>query len=287
MGCSQMVLDDKTVLITGGTGSLGNALVERIAEDYKPHKVIIFSRCEYKQHIMAQKYKHLPWLRFFLGDVRDLARLKTVMDGVDYVVHAAALKQIPAVEYNPTEAIKTNIDGTINIVEACLYQEVVKAVFISTDKAVHPINLYGATKLTGEKIFVATNAYNTTRFCFLRYGNVLNSRGSVIELFMKLKREGVTEFPITDLDMTRFWISLEAAAKLVIKALGSDDDKTIPKLPTMKITDVAKAIQPDCTFKITGIRPGEKLHEALDEGYTSDTNDWIMTREELRGALGL
>lgn len=279
------MLNDKTVLLTGGTGSLGHALVELIAKKFTPRKVIIFSRDELKQHRMSQEYDH-PWLRFFLGNVRDGKRLKDVTAGVDYVVHAAALKQIPIIEYNPTEAVKTNVNGTMNVIDACVANNVKKAVLISTDKACQPINLYGATKLTAEKLFLAANSYNKTRFSFVRYGNVLNSRGSVIELFLKLKRAGIRDFPITDVDMTRFWITLEEAAQLVLNALKSSATKIIPRLPSMKMTDVAYAIDMGCTFKIIGIRPGEKLHEALEEGYTSDKNE-LMTIKEFREKLGI
>jgi len=209
------VLNDELILITGGTGSLGHALVKKICTDYKPKKLIIFSRDEYKQHKMNDKYDY-GCLRYFLGDVRDLARLKSVCGKVDYLIHAAALKQIPAIEYNPTEAIRTNVDGTTNVIEACIACNVKKAVLISTDKAVEPVNLYGATKLCAEKMFLAANSFNKTKFKVVRYGNVINSRGSVIERFLKLKEQGIKEFPITDKRMTRFWITLEDAADLVI-----------------------------------------------------------------------
>lgn len=280
------MLSDKTILITGGTGSLGNALVKLIAQKFSPRKVIIFSRDEFKQHMMNQQYD-FPWLRFFLGNVRDAKRVKDVMADVDYVVHAAALKQIPAIEYNPTEGVKTNVHGTINVIEACVANDVKKAVLISTDKAVHPVNLYGATKLTAEKLFLAANAYNKTTFSFVRYGNVLNSRGSVIELFMKLKAHGVREFPITDVDMTRFWITLNEAAELVIRALKSSATKIIPRLPSMKMVDVGRAIDPSCTFKVIGVRPGEKIHEMLDENYSSGTNDVWLSAEQFRNKLNI
>jgi UDP-N-acetylglucosamine 4,6-dehydratase len=274
------MLNNKNVLISGGTGSLGNALVELIAKTYTPNKVIIFSRCEYKQYLMAQKYD-FPWLRFFLGDVRDKDRIAEAVNGVDYVIHAAALKQIPATEYNPTEAVKTNITGSLNVIEACKQKDVKRAVLISTDKAVHPVNLYGATKLTAEKLFLAANSFNKTKFSFVRYGNVLNSRGSVIEKFLKLKEEGIHEFPITDERMTRFWITLEDAAQLVLNALKTKEPKIIPRLPSMRMIDVARAIDPDCTFKVIGIRPGEKIHEWLDEGYSSVGNTAWLTKAEL------
>jgi len=262
------MLNGKTILVTGGTGSFGNRFTERVLAEYKPRKVIIYSRDEYKQYIMAERFvAHGKELRFFLGDIRDKARLYRAFEGVDYVVHAAALKQVPALEYNPTEAVNTNVMGADNIVDAAMDIGVKKVVALSTDKAVNPINLYGATKLVAEKIFVAANSYGggKVKFLAVRYGNVMGSRGSVIPLFMKLKRDGIKEFPITDERMTRFWISLEQSVDLVVKALeeGEGGEIFIPKIPSMKITDLAKAIEPDCTFKYTGIRPGEKLHESL------------------------
>ena len=297
------MLNSKKVLISGGTGSLGNALVGKICTDYKPEKLIIFSRDEYKQKIMAEKFEHIPYLRFFLGDIRDSKRLKEVCQDVDILIHAAALKQIPKLEYNPTEAIKTNVDGTVNVVEACIACGVEKAVLISTDKAVNPVNLYGATKLCAEKVFLAANSFNKTKFSVVRYGNVLNSRGSVIEHFLKLKAKGEKCFPITHPDMTRFWITLEEASGLVLSALNGkrfDNGVSIeykdgqpnrhiyiPSLPSMRIVDIAKAIEPACSFVVTGIRPGEKMHESLSEGYTSNTNDQWLTPEELRRKIGL
>lgn len=296
------MFDYKKILITGGTGSLGNALVKKICTDYKPTKLIIFSRDEYKQKIMAEKYNY-GCLRFFLGDVRNVTRLKQICRDVDIVIHAAALKQIPTLEYNPTEAIKTNVDGTINVVEACIADDVEKAVLISTDKAVNPINLYGATKLCAEKIFLAANSFNKTQFKVVRYGNVLNSRGSVIEHFLKLKEAGIKEFPITDERMTRFWITLEEAVELVLNALADNrfangvsieykegqpnENIYIPSVPSMKITDLARAIEPECTFNIISIRPGEKLHESLSPAYSSDTNGHWLTPEELRRKIGI
>lgn len=281
----------KTILITGGTGSLGHALLKPLSK-CGPDKIIIYSRDEFKQKTMAEEFsgnRHIaPRLRFMLGDVRDLARLNQVFAcGVDCVVHAAALKQIPAIEYNPTEGVKTNVNGTMNVIDACVSNNVRKAVLISTDKACQPINLYGATKLTAEKLLLAANSYNKTRFSFVRYGNVLNSRGSVIELFLKLKAQGIHEFPITDGDMTRFWITLEEAAQLVLNALKSNSEKIIPRLPSMGMVDVGRAIDPDCTFKVIGVRPGEKIHEMLEEGYSSDTNDVWLTPEEFRKKLNI
>ena len=291
------MLNNKKVLISGGTGSLGNALVGKICTDYKPEKLIIFSRDEYKQKLMAEKFDYYPCLRFFLGDVRDAKRLKEVCRDVDIVIHAAALKQIPTLEYCPTEAIKTNVNGTVNVVDACIACGVNKAVLISTDKAVNPVNLYGATKLCAEKIFLAANSFNKTKFSVIRYGNVLNSRGSVVEHFLKLKEQGIKEFPITDERMTRFWITLEEASSLVLSALNGQrfdngvsidiPNVYISSIPSMRIVDVARAIEPECTFKITGIRPGEKLHESLSPAYSSDKNGWWLTPEELRRKLNL
>jgi len=262
------MLNGKTILITGGTGSFGKAFTRKVLTEYKPRKVIIYSRDEYKQYMMQKGFsKYENKLRFFLGDVRDKARLYRAFEGVDYVIHAAALKQVPALEYNPFEAVKTNIVGADNIVDAAIDKGVKKVIALSTDKAVNPINLYGATKLVAEKIFVAANAYGggKVKFAGVRYGNVMGSRGSVILLFMSFKKEGVKEFPVTDKRMTRFWITLEQSANLVIKALQEAEGGEIfvPKIPSMKIVDLAKAIEPACTFKFTGIRPGEKLHESL------------------------
>jgi len=262
------MLNGKTILVTGGTGSFGKEFTEKVLTAYEPQKVIIYSRDEYKQYMMKEQFsEHEHELRFFLGDIRDKARLYRAFEGVDYVVHAAALKQIPALEYNPIEAVKTNVIGADNIVDAAIDRDVEKVIALSTDKAVNPINLYGATKLVAEKIFIAANAYGGGRVKFsgVRYGNVMGSRGSVIQLFIRLKKEGVKEFPITDERMTRFWITLEQSADLVIRALeeGEGGEIFIPKPPSMKITDLARAIEPNCTFRYTGIRPGEKLHESL------------------------
>lgn len=281
-------LNDKIVLITGGSGSLGHALVEEIQKFFKPHKVIIFSRDECKQYHMAQQYKDVSWLRFLLGDVRDKDRLLWVLRHVDYVIHAAALKQIPALEYNPLEGVKTNINGSANVVEACLENEVKRAVLVSTDKAYQPVNLYGATKMAAERLFIAANSYNKTQFRMIRYGNVLASRGSVVELFLKLKQQGIHEFPITHPEMTRFWFTLPQAAEAVLTVLTAPDGTApiyIPRLPSMRITDLARAIDPDCTFKVIGRRPGEKLHETLCEGYSSDKNREFLSWEQLRKFL--
>jgi len=275
------MLNGKTILVTGGTGSFGKKFIEKIVAEYKPRKVIIYSRDEYKQYVMQKKFlEHKDSLRFFLGDIRDKARLYRAFEDVDYVVHAAALKQVPALEYNPFEAVKTNVIGADNIVDAAIDKGVKKVIALSTDKAVNPINLYGATKLVAEKIFTAANAYSggRARFSSVRYGNVIGSRGSVIPLFIKLKQAGIKEFTITDERMTRFWIMFEQAVDLVITVLKESEggEVFVPSIPSMKITDLAKAIEPDCTFEFTGIRPGEKLHENLisyDEArYTKKVN---------------
>jgi len=273
------MINGKTILITGGTGSFGNKFTQAILTKYKPKKVIIFSRDEFKQYEMAKIFSENKYpIRYFLGDVRDAKRLNRAFEGVDYVVHAAALKQVPALEYNPMEAVKTNILGADNIVEAAIDQKVEKVVALSTDKASNPINLYGATKLAAEKVFIAANAYGGGRvkFCVVRYGNVMGSRGSVIPFFLSLKEQGATEYPITDERMTRFWISLEESVELVLKALihGAGGESFIPIIPSMRLIDLARAIDAKAKFKIIGIRPGEKLHESLisqDEGYNMRT----------------
>ena len=263
------MLNQKTILITGGTGSFGNAFTEYVLTHYKPKKIIIYSRDEYKQFLMAEKLKgYQDILRFFIGDVRDRDRLYRAFGGVDYVIHAAALKQVPACEYNPIEAVRTNINGAMNIIDAALDCKVKKVVALSTDKAVNPINLYGGTKLVSDKLFIAANAYSgekDVRFSIVRYGNVAGSRGSVIPFFKKMIEEGKTELPITDYRMTRFWISLEEGIQLVVKALeeAKGGETFISKIPSFKITDLAKAMAPECARKEVGIREGEKLHEIM------------------------
>ncbi len=263
------MLNNKTILITGGTGSFGNAFTTYILEHYKPKKIIIYSRDEYKQFVMANKFKqYKDILRFFIGDVRDKDRLYRAFDGADYVIHAAALKQVPACEYNPIEAIKTNINGAMNIIDAALDCGVKKVVALSTDKAVNPINLYGGTKLVSDKLFVSANAYAGTKdisFSVVRYGNVAGSRGSVIPFFRNIVKNGGKELPITDYRMTRFWISLEQGVQLVIKALeeAKGGETFISKIPSFKITDLAQAILPGCEMPEVGIREGEKLHEVM------------------------
>lgn len=262
------MLDNKTILVTGGTGSFGQKFIGTILEKYKPRKVIVFSRDEFKQFEMAKVFPTDKYpIRYFLGDVRDRERLERAFFGVDYVIHSAALKQVPALEYNPMEAVKTNITGADNIIHAAIACGVKKVIALSTDKAVNPVNLYGATKLAAEKIFVAANAYagGDVKFGVVRYGNVMGSRGSVIPFFLGLKERGIKEFPITDERMTRFWMLLEESVELVLKALelSVGGEVFIPRIPSMNIIDLAKAIEPDCTFTYFGIRPGEKLHESL------------------------
>ena len=262
------MLNNKVILITGGTGSFGKKCTEVIFKKYKPTKLIILSRDEHKQYEMAKMFSDDKFpIRYFLGDIRDKYRLYRAFEGVDYVIHAAALKQVPALEYNPTEAVKTNVIGADNIVDAAIDVGVEKVVALSTDKAVNPINLYGATKLVAEKIFIAANAYagNKVKFSVVRYGNVVGSRGSVIPLFLNLKKQGVKEFPITDQRMTRFWITLEQGVNLGLRVLENavGGEVFVPRIPSMKIVDLAKAIESDCGFKVTGIRPGEKIHETL------------------------
>lgn len=260
------MLDGKTILITGGTGSFGKKFVEIVLNRYKPKKLIIFSRDELKQFEMAQVFspQEHHCIRYFIGDVRDKERLYRACRDVDIIVHAAAMKQVPASEYNPTEAIKTNIYGAQNLINVAADLGVECIVALSTDKAVSPVNLYGATKLASDKLFVAANAFAVgPRYSVVRYGNVLGSRGSVVPFFMKKKNEGV--LPITDDRMTRFWILLEDAVQMVLDAIenAAGGEIFVPKIPSMKITDMATAIAPDCEQKVVGIRPGEKLHECM------------------------
>ena len=267
------MLSDKTILITGGTGSFGKQFIKRVFEKDQPKKLIIYSRDEFKQYQLKNEFRDIAEnLRFFLGDVRDLERLKRAFSQVDYVIHAAALKQVPACEYNPLEAIKTNIHGAQNVIDAAIDSNVEKVIALSTDKAVNPINLYGATKLASDKLFVAANAYSTeTTFSVVRYGNVSGSRGSVIPFFQKLKDEGIDKFPITDFRMTRFWITLDEAIDLVFKAISvsKKGETYISKLPSYKIVDLAQAIHPNCQFEEIGIREGEKIHECMVTKYDS------------------
>ena len=263
------MLNNKTILVTGGTGSFGHKFASYVLEHYKPKKIIIYSRDEFKQFNMSNAYQeNSKTLRFFIGDVRDEARLKRALNGVDYVIHAAALKQVPSCEYNPMEAVKTNVNGAMNVINACLDAGVKKVVALSTDKAVSPINLYGSTKMVSDKLFAAANAYsgeNGTRFAIVRYGNVAGSRGSVIPFFQSLVDKGEKELPITDFRMTRFWISLTQGVQLVIKALeeARGGETFVSKIPSFKVTDLAQAILPGCKMKEVGIREGEKLHEVM------------------------
>lgn len=265
------MLNDKTILITGGTGSFGKKCLQMIFQRYNPKKVIIYSRDEFKQYNMKVEFSNkvdIERVRFFIGDVRDKERLMRAFHGVDYVIHAAAMKQVPTCEYNPMEAIKTNIHGAQNVIDAALDRGVKKVVALSTDKAVNPINLYGGTKLVSDKLFIAANAYtglNNTVFSVVRYGNVAGSRGSIIPLFRTLIENGETELPITDYRMTRFWITLEQGVELVFKALeeAKGGETYISKIPSFKITDLAKAMLPHGSMKEIGIREGEKLHEVM------------------------
>ena len=260
------MLSNKSILITGGTGSFGNTFVPMTLAKYNPKKIIIFSRDEMKQWEMAKKFEGDSRVRFFIGDVRDKERLYRALDGVDYVVHAAATKIVPTAEYNPFECIKTNINGAMNLIDACIDKGIKRVVALSTDKASSPINLYGATKLASDKLFVAGNSYagsHETRMAVVRYGNVMGSRGSVIPFFMSIKDKG--ELPITDERMTRFMISLEEGVELVWHAFEDMEGGEIyvKKIPSMKVTDLARVVAPDATQKIVGIRPGEKLHEQM------------------------
>jgi len=261
------MLNGKNILITGGTGSFGKQFVKTILQRYNPKKIIIYSRDELKQFEMAQKLND-QCMRYFIGDVRDLPRLKKAMDSVDYVVHAAALKHVPIAEYNPMECIKTNVMGAQNIIDAVIENEVPYTIALSTDKAASPANLYGASKLVSDKLFVAANnlrGNHDIKFSVVRYGNVLGSRGSVIPYFQKLIEEGATELPITDPNMTRFWITLQEGVDFVLKNFErmQGGEIFVPKIPSMKMTEMAKAIAPHLPQKIIGIRPGEKLHEVM------------------------
>jgi UDP-N-acetylglucosamine 4,6-dehydratase (inverting) len=265
------MLNNKTILITGGTGSFGKKFLEMIFDRYTPKKVIIYSRDEFKQSVMQTEYRDkvdMKRVRFFIGDVRDKDRLYRAFEGVDYVIHAAAMKQVPTCEYNPMEAIKTNIRGAQNVIDAALDKGVKKVVALSTDKAVNPINLYGGTKLVSDKLFIAANAYSGekgTVFSVVRYGNVAGSRGSVIPIWQKIIDEGGKELGVTDMRMTRFWITLEQGVELVFKAMeeSKGGETYISKIPSFHIGDLAKAMLPDCEIKEIGIREGEKLHEVM------------------------
>lgn len=260
------MLTNKTILITGGTGSFGNTFVPMTLAKYNPQKIIIFSRDEMKQWDMAKKFDGDPRVRFFIGDVRDKDRLYRALDGVHYVVHAAATKIVPTAEYNPFECVKTNVNGAMNLIDACIDKGIKRVVALSTDKASSPINLYGATKLASDKLFIAGNSYaggHDTRFAVVRYGNVMGSRGSVIPFFMSIKDKGV--LPITDPRMTRFMISLEEGVELVWHAFEDMEGGEIyvKKIPSMKVTDLARVVAPEAKHEVVGIRPGEKLHEQM------------------------
>ena len=260
------MLKNSSILITGGTGSFGNTFIPMTLEKYNPKRIVIYSRDEMKQWDMAQKFSNDPRVKFVIGDVRDKDRLSRCLDGIDYVVHAAATKIVPTAEYNPFECIKTNINGAMNLVDSCIESGIKKVVALSTDKASNPINLYGATKLASDKLFVAANSNvseNQTTFSVVRYGNVMGSRGSVIPFFNKLARTG--ELPITDPRMTRFMITLEEGVKLVWKAFDDmlGGEIYVKKIPSMTIGDIAKAVDSDAEQKIIGIRPGEKIHEQM------------------------
>ena len=322
------MLKDKTILITGGTGSFGKKATAVILQKYKPKKIIVFSRDELKQFEMSQIYPMSDYpMRYFIGDVRDKERLYRAFQGVDYVIHAAALKQVPAAEYNPFEAVKTNIIGAQNVINVAIDQRVKQVIALSTDKAANPINLYGATKLCADKLFIAGNAYvgrDHTIFSVVRYGNVVGSRGSVIPFFEEHRKNG--SLPITDPRMTRFWITLEQGVEFVLLCLEHmcGGELFVPKIPSMNIMDLARAIAPECESTIVGIRPGEKLHELMiprdearktlefddfyvmqpefkfwerrcswdggrqvpeDFEYSSETNPWRLTVEDMRAMI--
>ena len=276
--------NNKTILITGGTGSFGQSFIEYILNNFKPNKIIIFSRDELKQFRMSEKLSRYKNVRFFLGDVRDLSRLERAFQGVDIVVHAAALKQVPTLEYNPFEAIQTNIIGSQNVITAALDQRVEKVLFISTDKAAQPVNLYGATKMCAEKLFISSNNYvnkeSPTKFSVVRYGNVLGSRGSIVETIINNKKDA--SLTLTHPDMTRFWITLEQCFSLVNYALENmvGGEIFIPKIPSMKVADIFNILAPGHKVSITGIRPGEKIHEMLiteaEMANTFDVGDYFI-----------
>ena len=284
------MLNGKNILITGGTGSFGKQFTKTILANYKPNKIIIYSRDELKQYEMAQRFND-KCMRYFIGDVRDKDRLIKAMNGVDYVVHAAALKHVPIAEYNPMECIKTNINGAQNVIDAAIANGIHKVIALSTDKAANPINLYGATKLASDKLFVAANNITGDKpiqFSVVRYGNVMGSRGSVIPFFEKLIQEGATELPITDERMTRFWITLQEGVDFVLKNFERmhGGETFVPKIPSMKVIDVAKTIAPNLKLTIVGIRPGEKMHEVMcpedDSHLTIEFNDHFVIQPTIQ-----
>ena len=275
------MFDDKSILITGGTGSFGKRYVQNLLGRFRPRRIVVFSRDELKQYEMQQEYAS-DVLRYFIGDVRDAERLRQAMHGIDYVIHAAALKQVPAAEYNPMECIKTNVHGAENVITAALENEVEKVIALSTDKAANPVNLYGASKLASDKLFVAANniaGRRRTRFAVVRYGNVVGSRGSVVPLFRRLLKEGATELPLTDARMTRFWITLQQGVDFVLENFPrmQGGEIFVPKIPSIRIVDLAKAMAPEAGVRVVGIRPGEKLHEVMcpadDSHLTLDFED--------------
>lgn len=280
------MFDQKTILITGGTGSFGKEAIRTILSRFKPRRLIVFSRDEFKQFEMQQTFND-PVMRYFIGDVRDQDRLKRAMEGVDFVIHAAALKQVPAAEYNPMECVKTNIHGAENVINAAIDCGVQKVIALSTDKAASPVNLYGATKLVSDKLFVAGNSMvgpRKTRFAVVRYGNVVGSRGSVIPFFKQLMKEGVKELPITDPKMTRFWITLPQGVEFVLNSFQrmQGGEIFVPKIPSMRVTDLADVLHPGIPHKVVGIRPGEKLHEVMcpadDSHLTLEFGDHFVIR---------
>jgi UDP-N-acetylglucosamine 4,6-dehydratase len=280
------VFNDKSVLVTGGTGSFGKQFLRTLLTNYQPKRVAVFSRDELKQFEMQQEFNS-PVMRYFIGDVRDAERLRMAMRGVDYVIHAAALKQVPAAEYNPMECIKTNVHGAENVITAALDNDVEKVIALSTDKAANPANLYGATKLASDKLFVAANNItggHRTRFAVVRYGNVVGSRGSVVPFFLKLAREAAPSLPVTDKRMTRFWITLGQGVEFVIKSFSrmQGGEIFVPKIPSMRILDLVKAVSPTARVDIIGIRPGEKLHETMcpadDSHLTLEFDDHYVIR---------
>ncbi len=293
------MLNDKTILITGGTGSFGKKFIKTALNKYpKVKKIIVYSRDEFKQFEMANMPEFKPFekqLRFFIGDVRDKERMMRAFDGVDIAIHAAALKQVPACEYNPFEAIKTNIHGAQNVIECAIDKGVKKVVALSTDKACAPVNLYGATKLCSDKLFIAGNSYagfKETRFSVVRYGNVAGSRGSVIPFFQKLVADGATELPITDTNMTRFWLKLEQAVEMVLETIEHmrGGELYVKKIPSMKILDLATAIAPQLKIKVIGIRPGEKIYEQMitkeDAFHTIEFKDFYIVLPQI-GLAGI
>lgn len=286
------MFDDQVILITGGTGSFGKKFTQTLLTNYKPKKIIIFSRDELKQYEMQQTFNGRE-MRYFIGDVRDKERVAQACNGVDYIVHAAALKQVPAAEYNPMECIKTNIDGAENVINAAIKGNVKKVIALSTDKAANPINLYGATKLCSDKLFVAANnivGEKQPRFSVVRYGNVVGSRGSVVPFFKQLAEEKVKALPITDEHMTRFWITLQQGVDFVLTSFARmyGGEIFVPKIPSVRIVDVAEAIAPGLDYELVGIRPGEKLHETMvptdDSHRTIEFDDHFVIRPSIKFA---